>query len=125
MSTLRELIDKHRDQVPGLKVRRHNWERHEWFEIAGVLRHTALGFDERGEVWREPVEEDDDGCWELYQPPAKAKRKVMMYPALWKSDYKFGATTDFYPDSESAHKALCGSFIRLLTDRGVQVEVDE
>lgn len=120
MATLKELIDRH-GGVPGLKVQFLGWDSSEYFEIVDIRRAFAIGWDNRGESWNENINEDN---WELYQPPAKAKRKVMMYPALCKLNKEIYIPDGLYASEEDARTDL-DTFIRLLTDRGVEVEVDD
>ena len=125
MATLKELIDKHRNQVPGLKVRHLNWPAHGWMEIIQVRGPACVGWYEDGtgahcDLMSQVPE------WELYQPPAPKKRKVTMYPALCKdSDGDYWVPDFLYETEEKARHDQIAHFVRLLTDRGVEIEVGE
>lgn len=84
------------------------------------MYHFSGVFSSSGE---RPDREDDHIISELTEPPKT--KKVLMYQALYKSlaDDSTSISAALYDDSSSAESFYGDRFIRLLTDRPVEVEV--
>jgi hypothetical protein len=111
--TLKELIEKHGLPV---KVRRAFWDKHEWVQWIAISEINAIGFDDHGKGYT------DDMLATGYTPYTEPKQKTVYYQAVAQtvSGAKVVAP-NLFTDAESAEDFLGTEFVKLLTDRPIEV----
>lgn len=104
----------------GAKVRRAHWKEEQYCEVIYV--GDVKFFAKNKNLFDKRHDEDSwliDADWLPYEEP---KKKVMMYPALYKDEHYFWICGYLFSNEKDATKYNPG-FFKLLTDRGIEVEV--
>jgi hypothetical protein len=112
--TLKEIIEKHGLPV---KVRHESWDEHEWVDIMCVSHTSAVGFVASGLGYSDRLSAPN---YTLYTEP---KQKRVYYQAILRNCATGGYYTsgDLYISEEEVRDHCGSSFIKLLTDRPIEI----
>jgi len=105
----------------GAKVRAHNWGEGNYAVVTAVGETNFLATHVPKNPFGEVRYGFEDTTWSVYEEP---KKTVMMYPALYKNDFNFYVGGYLFSNEKDA-KEYCPGFIKLLTDRGIEIEIKE
>lgn len=94
------------------------WQGHRFHCEALSPKGDALGWDIED---RNAIYDGKEISWKFHKP----KKKIMVYPALFKEMGNYFISGKHFVDRCSAEEFFGQRFIRLLLDQGVEVEVDE
>lgn len=96
------------------KVKRKLWMGWSYFDYTTGVVHIAEGDDTR--LYTGDYQADD---WE----PILEKKK--MYQALFKYSCRIHVSSELYKDEKEAQESLKKQFVKLLTDRPIEVEATD
>jgi hypothetical protein len=111
--TLKELIEKHGLPV---KVQREFWNIHEWVQFLATNEIDVLGFDNHGKGYTDDLLSIG---YTLYTEP---KQKKVYYQAVLQTiSGDKSVSNDLYTGAAEAKAALGSAFVKLLTDRPIEI----